>query len=196
MTKNEIIYTVLNRVKEGAKVNTTKVHPIDVENTISMYRSALLKNAPLKELDFYTKQYTATLQDDGTNGRKYVDLPVNIEDLNRVSKGVISVSLAAGYDFKFYPITEREMKLYNGLEASTVTGSGTRIGYRTYFDRIEFDTAMSELTDITTVRLLLIPTFDGYASTDNVPLGKFEKDILEMSANYLLGIPQPDLKNN
>jgi len=193
MTKNELIFTIINRVKAGGKVDTTKFHPKQVEEVIAIYRSALLKQVPDRELDYYAKQYTASTSTDETTTRKYVSLTVQIENLPRVAKGIVSVSTEEGYDFRFYPTTEREMKLTDGLESNLVTSS--KFGYIVGYDRIDFDKAFSSST-IETVRIMAIPTFDEYTSTENVPLGNFEKELIEGVTNFLLGTPEPDLLNN
>lgn len=191
MTKNELVHTIRGRLKAGGKTDDTQFHPQLIENVIAKYRSALLKRLRENELDSYAKEYTEAVQTNGTTNRKYVDLPVQIEDLPRVAKGVVSVSTATGYDFRLYPTTEREMKLTDGLECNKVSTS--KFGYIVRFDRIDFDPLFS---GITTVRMMLIPTLDEYASTDEVPLGDLEKDVIEGATNYLLGTPPPDLKNN
>jgi len=192
MTKREIIDTVLNRVKEGAKVNSTQFHPKQIESVISQYRSQFLKKLAMSELDYYAKQYTISLSTDGTNGRKIATLPVRTEDINTVSRGIVSVTPATGEYLYMYPITEREIKLTNGLECNQIVN---RIGYVVKYDRIEFD-SFATSAGLTSIRAMIIPTFDEYASTDEVPLGKFEKEIIELTTNYLLGVPAPDLKNN
>jgi hypothetical protein len=190
MTKNQLIYTVIDRVKRSGKIDYTKIHPIDVSNVIAKYRSNFIKGLPENELDKFAKSYTESVQSDGTTSRKYVDLSIQIEGLNRVGGGVVSISTSTGYDFKFYPTTERDMKLYNGLEVNDIT---TKIGFIVRYDRIDFDTKMDSTA---TVRLMLIPTFDEYGDTENIPLGKFEKDILEGATNYLLGTPEPEHLTN
>jgi hypothetical protein len=190
MKKNQLIYTIIDRVKRSGKVDYTKIHPKDVSNIIAKYRSHFIKGLPENELDKFAEEYTETVQTNATTTRRYVDLPVQIEGLNRIAGGVVSVSTSAGYDFRFYPTTEREMKLYDGLEVNQITG---RIGFIVRSDKIDFDTSFS---GITTIRMMIIPTFDEYSDTDIVPLGKFEKDILEGATNYLLGTPEPEHLTN
>ena len=190
MTKKELIHTVRTRLEPGGSTDTTQFHPQEIENAIAKYRSQFLKTVPIGELDYYAKQYTGSVSTDGTNNREYVSLPVQIEDLPGVSKGVVAVTTSQGTDAQFYPMTERDRRLSYGLEVTSVQAG--RTGYVVYYDRIEFATNMTQ----STVRMMLIPTFDEYTSTENVPLGPFEREIIEMATNYLLGIPEPELKND
>ena len=190
MTKNQLIYTVIDRVKRSGEIDYTRIHPVDVANVIAKYRSNFIKGLPENELDKFAEEYTESVQTNATTSRKYVDLPVQIEGLNRAGGGVVSVSTSAGYDFRFYPTTEREMKLYDGLEVNLIT---ERIGFIVRSDKIDFDITFS---GISTIRMMIIPTFDEYSNTDIVPMGKFEKDILEGATNYLLGTPEPEHLNN
>jgi hypothetical protein len=190
MTKKELIYSVKNRIAPGGETDDTRFHPQEIENILAKYRSHFLKSVPKNELDYYAKQYTADVETDATNGRNYVDLPVQIEDLPGVNKGVVSVTTTQGTDAQFYPMTERDRKMGAGLEVDSVRAG--RTGYVVYYDRIEFD---GEITP-DSVRMMLIPTFDEYSLTENVPLAPFEREILELATNYLLGIPEPELKNN
>jgi hypothetical protein len=192
MTKKEYIYLILNRVKEGGKVDTTKIHPKDVEFAIAKYRSHFIKSVPEDELAYYTKPYTISVSTDATTHRKYITLPVQIENLQRLGKGVVNINTLAGYDFKFIPVSEDDFEIDEQLEANLIY---PYISFITRFDRVDFDVAMTT-AEITSVIAHLIPTFDEFEDSDKVPVGNFEREVMELATGYLSMTPEPDLKNN
>jgi len=187
MTKQELVDSVLIRVDPIGE-STTKFHPQYIENVIAKFRTQFLQRVSEKELGYYSKVYVSqTVNTETTSSRKYVDLPVQIEDLPRPNKGVVSVTKNAASDNFFYPTTERDMKLMQGTETGSVLA---RVGYYVTYDKVYF----TSTPGVASVRLFIIPTLDEYTSTENVPLGPLQGDIIMSATEYLLGTPELNLK--
>jgi hypothetical protein len=182
VTKQNIIDSVIYELKKLDYVN----HPAIVEDVLNDVYNQLMADmspASLKNFEFYTKNYEATIVADATSGRYYSTLPVSIVNLQKPQMGVIAINSKDGTGFRFYPTTELELRLTENLESGLYD---RYYGWYLNRDKIWYSHKMTSVLATAGVRLSLAVQFKDFAATDVVPLPKGRNyDMKQLAIDYL-----------
>lgn len=140
-----------------------------------------------------TKKYNnVTVSLDGTTSIGYAEYPVDI-----VYAGATKViNTVKGTGYRFYPTTERMVRL---MEGTYMDGLNVKIGYIPKRERVEFyniKDSMGALV-ISSVSMELAVQFKSFSDSDTVlmPRGR-DYEVMQLALDFLKQQPIIDLKND
>jgi hypothetical protein len=196
MTQSELIYTIKNIIAPVDK--TSRYHPEQIKmicDVVYAQRMTSFSEEVMKNVDLFTKEYTSQVCTlDATKNIYSVTIPAKTIPLPKIPSGIRYINLDASFDLYFVPSTEQEQSYMGGLDTQAID---TNINYWVQGEKIWFNESMTAAIAAAGVRIVLVPRFAEYASTDtiNIPGGTdydFIKQVLE-----LLGVTSPvDMKAN
>lgn len=149
----------------------------------------------IKNIDQFSKEYTSqTVTLDPTIGLYYTTIPTALVSIPTVASGVRHINTNSGMGLDFVPTTEREQKYMDGLTTQLVD---TNIGWWIKGNRIWYNESMTSSIAALGVRLVVIPMFSGFDSTDtvNVPGGRTQ-ELIERVLALISPTAPVDLKAN
>lgn len=140
-----------------------------------------------------TKEFNnVTISKDATTGTAYATYPAAIV----WTRGIQTVNTVKGTDSRFFPMTERSVRLLSGTYAE---GQMIEYGYIPKRERVEFYNIKDADDDliITSCSMELTIQFKEFASTDTIlmPLGK-DYEVIQLAYDILEQTPILDLKND
>lgn|SRR5512133_240547 len=202
MTKAELRDFLKHRL--GGIRDDAKFHPKVIEASIDRAWNQIIYDTFRKNLDlmgFYCKEYkNVAISFDSATNRYYCTLPANIIQLPDLGNGVRRISSMKGHGSSFYPVSEAQRELMEGLEVTQVSNDVPFVVRET---KVEFgdidilDYSASTSSTQSRVRMSLVIPFWEYADTDEVhiPAGKDEQ-LVELVTQFLIGTPQRDNLND
>lgn len=184
MTKKEICDTVRNVI--GWQHDRRQVAAV-ISTIYSMYISDAMDRR-VKNFEFLSKEYTDQTVSDDDEG-DYVTLPAAIVGLPTATDGVVSVRNAGSGDLDYFPMSEKDRMLSEGLDSDTIN---TFTGYYVVGNKIRL---YNHSSSVSTVDLVLAIQFYDFAWTDEVNLpGGRDFNIIDLAINRLLNAPPEPLK--
>lgn len=182
MTQKEHVDEVFYLLKKHDDLN----HKAIIRDVLSDIYDQIMSDTPTRELqdfEFHTKEFEVTvLKDTGYSERYYSLLPASIVNLKQPQQGVVSVNLQTGVGFSFWPTTEREVRIYEGLESQLIN---TAYSYYVKRDRVYY-TNFDDEAQAAGVRMALAIQFRDFEPTDEVPLpGGRAYDMKQLAIDYI-----------
>ena len=197
MQQIEIIDFIRNILAPVDKTN--RYHPENIKFACDMIYCPLVgriaNSVSDYDLDLYTKEYTSqTVTLDATKDRYYTTLPAEIVPIQGITSGIRRVANNQNFDLDFVPITEMELEYMGGSVTQMID---TTIGYWLQRTKIWYDESMTSAIAAAGVRLVLIPKFSSYDSTDiiNIP-GCSDLEFCQAVIQLLAPTAAVDLKAN
>lgn len=149
-------------------------------------------------LDFYAKEFNGATRVactlDTNRNRYYSTLPCPIVQLPDKSAGVRTISTAEGDSLEFCPITERVSKLKSYQTSNLLDGM---VYFQVRYDQVWYDENMPALIADYGVRMVLVPTFDYYSESEEIPIPSGQSQVfVEMVVKFAQGTPPEDMLND
>jgi len=196
MTRIELQTIIKNLLKPVDK--TGQFHMENIRVICDMVYSQFMSRVNddiIGDIDLYSKEYTSqTVTLDATKNLYYTTLPTPIVPIPGISSGLRHINTNQGLDLDFVPTTELEM-YYN--DGSVVHTTDTTIGYWLQGTKIWYDESMTDAIATAGVRILLIPRFSGYATTDTVNIpGATDMEFIQQVLQIIAPSAPVDLKAN
>ena len=175
----------------------SKYHPLYIEQFFSlafnhlMYR---LFRADLSNFDQYCKTYTnITIQQDTATGIWYSLLPVPVVQLPDAANGVRRISgMQNNNSIEFIPLKRDSWDIW---ASNNVAVTSKEIGYSVRIDRVEY--YKKPLIDTMEVKMDIVPLFDSYEDTDNIPIPSgADIDLFQIIQQLMSGRMPSDKVNN
>lgn len=160
---------IIDSLKYALKKHDYNNHPAIIEDVLNDIYNQIIADAPKEHIDkfeFHTKNYEVAVSLNAASSRYYSTLPVAIINTRRPQHGVISINAKKATGFRYYPTTEREVRLSENLESGLYD---RYYGYYLNRDTVWY-TGMTADLATAGVRMLLAPQFKDFAATDEVPL--------------------------
>lgn len=175
----------IDQIKYALKKHDYANHPAIIEAVLNDVYNQILYDTPVKDMtgfEFYTKTYEVTVSKDSASDRYYSTLPAAIVTLRNPNDAIVSINSKKGTGFRFFPTTENEQQIYDGLEANLVY---LRYGYYVQNNKVWYTNYDNELASAG-VRMALAVEFREFASTDEVPLPAGRSyDIKQLALDYI-----------
>lgn len=158
-------------------------------------------NRDIKGLDFYAKEFSGTTKvsvtKDTNRDRYYSTLPcpiVQLSNKNHPFAGVRTISTEQADSLEFCPTNERDEKLKAYQTSHTIDDM---IYFKVRYDKIWYDENMTDLIADYGVRMVLVPTFDYYSASEEIPIpGGQSHMFIKMVLEIATGMPPEDVLND
>ena len=158
MIKGKMTDLIKDATGNKFKDRTINLH---IENAWNTVVGQLFKSDP-SSFDLYVKSYTIPVTP--SKPRPYITLPVRTIETNDTANGVRRIFYADDDDLSFVPIPASGAQFYSLLNLDTIDDS---IGYLVKSQIVEFWNMPSIVKE---VRVEIVPAWDEYADTDDIPL--------------------------
>jgi len=149
-------------------------------------------------LDFYAKEFSGvskiTVVKDEYRNLYYSAFPCPIVQFPDKSAGIIDISTEQATALEFCPCTYRDFMLKNTQTSDTLDTD--IIYFVPRYDKVWYDRTMTDLIAGYGVRMLLVPSFDYYSETEELPIpGGQAQMFVNMVLEFARGKPPEILLN-